>query len=49
MPGNRRDMITMAEQPCPVRIRVGVPPEGLERRLTGMTGWLEENCGADGR
>ena len=48
MPGNPRDMITMAERRYPVRIRVGVPPEGLGRRLTEMTGWLDQNCGADG-
>ena len=48
MPGNPRDMITTAERRYPVRIRVGVPPEGLGRRLTAMTAWLDENCGADG-
>ena len=48
MPGNPRDMITMAERRFPVRIRIGVPPEGLGQRLTEMTAWLEENCGADG-
>jgi len=48
MPGNPRDMITTAERRYPVRIRVGVPAEGLGRRITEMTGWLDENCGADG-
>src|SRR6201997_2623186 len=48
MPGNPRDMITTAERRFPVRIRIGVPPEGLGRRLTEMTAWLDENCGADG-
>ena len=48
MPGNPRDMITTAERRFPVRIRLGVPPEGLGRRLTEMTGWLDQNCGADG-
>jgi hypothetical protein len=41
-------MITMAEWRYPVRIRLGVPPEGFGRRLTEMTGWLKDNCGADG-
>ena len=31
-----------------VRIRVAVPPGGLGRRLTQMTAWLDENCGAAG-
>jgi hypothetical protein len=48
MPGNPRDLITMAERRFPVRIRLGVPPEGLGRRVTEMTGWLDQNCGADG-
>jgi hypothetical protein len=48
MPGNARDMITMAERRFPVRIRIGIPSEGLGQRLTEMTAWLDENCGADG-
>src|ERR1700751_2314676 len=48
MPGNPRDMITTAERRYPVRIRIGVPPQGLGRRLTEMTGWLDQNCGAGG-
>jgi hypothetical protein len=32
----------------PVRIRIGVPPEGLGQRHTQITVWLDENCGADG-
>jgi len=31
-----------------VRIRIGVPPEGLGQRYAQMTVWLDENCGADG-
>jgi len=31
-----------------VRIRIGVPPEGLGQRLTEITAWLDDNCGADG-
>jgi hypothetical protein len=37
-------MITMAERRFPVRIRIGFPPNGLGRRHTQMTGWLDENC-----
>jgi hypothetical protein len=46
MPGNPRDLITMAERRFPVRIRLGVPPEGFGRRLTEITSWLDENCGS---
>jgi hypothetical protein len=38
----------MAERRFPVRIRLGVPPDGFGRRHTEMTAWLDENCGADG-
>ena len=48
MPGNPRDMITSAERRFPVRIRIGVPPQGLGQRHTQMTAWLDENCGPDG-
>jgi len=48
MPGNPREMITMAERRFPVRIRLGVPPGGLGQRYPEMTAWLDENCGADG-
>jgi adenylate cyclase len=48
MPGNPREMITTAERRFPVRIRIGVPPEGLGRRHTQITAWLDENCGGDG-
>jgi hypothetical protein len=48
MPGNPRDLITAAERRFPVRIRVGVPPEGLGQRLTEITAWLDDNCGVDG-
>ena len=41
-------MITTAERRYPVRIRIGVPPNGLDQRHTQMTAWLDENCGADG-
>jgi hypothetical protein len=48
MPGNPREIITMAERRFPVRIRIGVPPGGFGRRHPEMTAWLDENCGADG-
>ena len=48
MPGNPREIITMAERRFPVRVRIGVPPGGLGRRLTQITAWLDENCGSDG-
>ena len=48
MPGHPREMIAMAEQRFPVRIRLGVPPGGFGQRHTDITAWLDENCGADG-
>ena len=48
MPSNAREMVTTAERSFPVRIRIGVPPGGLGRRLTQMTSWLDENCGSGG-
>jgi hypothetical protein len=48
MPGNPREMITSAERRFPVRIRIAGPPNGLGRRHSQMTAWLDENCGADG-
>ena len=48
MPGNPREMITAAERTFPVRIRIGVPADGLGRRHTQITAWLDENCGSNG-
>src|SRR5205823_3027171 len=48
MPGNPRELFTIAERRFPVRIRIAVPPEGLGRQHARMTAWLDENCGADG-
>jgi hypothetical protein len=48
MPGNARDMITVADRRFPVRIRIGVPPGGFGQRYAQITAWLDENCGADG-
>jgi hypothetical protein len=48
MPGNPREMTTIAERRFPVRIRISVPPGGFGQRHTHMTAWLDENCGSDG-
>src|SRR5947208_1857339 len=48
MPGNPRAVIIVAERRFPVRIRIGIPPDGLGRRHAQLTAWLDENCGADG-
>jgi hypothetical protein len=45
MPGNPREMITMAERRFPVRIKIAVPPGDLGQRYARMTAWLDENCG----
>jgi hypothetical protein len=37
-----------AERRFPVRIKIGIPPGGLGRRLDQMNVWLDANCGADG-
>ena len=47
MPGQPREMITMAERRFPVRIRLGVPPAGFGQRHAEITAWLDQNCGAD--
>src|SRR5215469_16180107 len=47
MPGNPHEMITMAERRFPVRIRIAIPPGGLDKRHGRITAWLDENCGAD--
>jgi hypothetical protein len=41
-------MIAEAERRFPVRIRIGVPPDGLGYRLDEIKAWLDENCGASG-
>jgi hypothetical protein len=48
MPGNPREIVTMAQRRFPVRIRIGVPLSGLGQRYTEITAWLDGNCGADG-
>jgi hypothetical protein len=44
MPGNPREMITVAERRFPVRIRIGIPPGGFGQRYAQITAWLDENC-----
>jgi hypothetical protein len=48
MAASSKLMMIEAERRFPVRIRIGVPPEGLSSRLDRMRVWLDENCGADG-
>ena len=37
-----------AKRRFPVRVRIGIPPEGLGSRLDQMNAWFDSNCGADG-
>jgi hypothetical protein len=48
MPGNPREIVTMAERRFPVRTRIAVPSGGFGRRHTDIPAWLDENCGAEG-
>ena len=48
MPASSALMIAEAERRFPVRIRIGVPPDGLGSRLDRIKVWLDENCGASG-
>src|SRR5690349_18683538 len=48
MAASSKLMIGEAERRFPVRIRIGVPPDGLGTRLDRITAWLDDNCGADG-
>ena len=36
------------ERRFPVRVRIGIPPDGLGSRLDQMNAWLDANCGANG-
>jgi hypothetical protein len=47
MPGNPPEMIASAERRFLVRIRIAVPPNGLDQRYTQITTWLDKNCSAD--
>jgi hypothetical protein len=40
--------IMEAERRFPIRIRIGVPLEGLGGRVDQMRAWLDGNCGANG-
>lgn len=48
MAASSKLMIMEAEWRFPIRIRIGVPLEGLGGRLDQMRAWLDGNCGADG-
>ena len=41
-------MIAEAERRFPVRVRIGIPPDGLGYRLDGIKAWLDENAGVNG-
>ena len=47
MAASAKFMIFEAERRFPVRIRIGVPPDGLGSRLDQIKSWLDANCGAD--
>jgi hypothetical protein len=47
MAASSKLMMVEAERRFPVRIRIGVPLEGLGARLDQMRMWLDGNCGAD--
>jgi len=48
MAASSKLMIGEAERRFPVRIRIGVPPEGFGARLDALKAWLDDNCGARG-
>jgi hypothetical protein len=48
MAASSRLMIGEAERRFPVRIRIGVPAQGLGGRLDELRAWLDDNCGAEG-
>src|SRR5207245_1351036 len=48
MAASSRLMIGEAERRFPVRIRLGVPPEGFGSRLDELKAWVDDNCGAAG-
>jgi hypothetical protein len=41
-------MSAEAERRFPVRVRIGIPQDGLGSRLDRIRVWLDENCGAEG-
>jgi hypothetical protein len=42
-----RQALKHAERRFPVRIRIGVPPQGLGRQINMMHGWLDQHAGRD--
>jgi hypothetical protein len=48
MAANSGFMIAEAERRFPIRVRIGVPPDGLGPRLDRIKAWLDENAGANG-
>src|SRR5438132_1337427 len=48
MAANSSFMIADAERHFPVRIRIGVPQDGLGSRLDQIKAWLGHNCGTNG-
>ena len=46
--GDPKGSSRIPELRFPVRIRIGIPPEGLGSRLDQMNACLDANCGADG-
>src|SRR5271163_3453153 len=45
MPNNPRQIVADAERQFPIRIIIRVPEGGIGARYTGITDWLDENCG----
>lgn len=43
-----RLVVLEAERRFPVRIKIGVPPNGFGRQLTEIHRWLDEHAGLDG-
>jgi hypothetical protein len=45
MPGKPCQIVAEAERQFPIRIIVKVPEGGIGARNTGITDWLDKNCG----
>jgi len=45
MPGKPRQIVAEAERQFPIRIIIKMPEAGIGARYTGITDWLDENCG----
>jgi len=48
MPSNPRQIVAEAERQFPIMIIIRVPEGGIGARYTGITDWLDENCGMVG-